>query len=208
MPAEYAMNSIQGNNFKLTTVAEANDPYEFKAVKNLEGGITDLICHPYFSDNYLIACFSRSFESPVMWSHYAENNTGVVLGYECLNKKKLIKVKYVKKLAKYKNIDTDSMITHLATTKYSEWSYEKEIRMIFSKKSSSVFTKNGNHYFLNLTNNNDFKLKKIIFGINFKDNMYCDEITKISPCIEIFKAEKSNINFKLIAKKFNGLKIN
>jgi|688.fasta_scaffold457322_2 hypothetical protein len=201
IPAEYGMRSIKSNNFKLTTVMEANDPYEFKSIKNLEGGITDLICHPSFSDNYLIACFSRNFKSPVMWSHYAENHTGFVLGYECLNNKKLIKVKYVDKLSKYKNINFNNIITHLATVKYSEWSYEEEIRMLFSKKIDSVFTENSKHFFLDLTNNNEFYLKKVIFGINCKENMYYEEITKISPYLKIFKAEQSHNNFKIRAKK-------
>ncbi len=197
IPAEYAMYSIKGSYFKLTTVKEANDPYEFKAIRDLEGGITDLITHPNFSDSYLVACFSKGFKSPTMWSHYAKNHTGFVMGYECLNKNKLIKVNYTDKLIKYEDIDKQELIDHLVKTKYNEWSYEKEYRLLYKKESKAIFNKKGEHYFLDLSNSYDFKLKKIIFGINCDENQYYDEITKISPCLDIFKAYQSCKHFKI-----------
>jgi hypothetical protein len=196
IPAEYAMYSIKGNYLKLTTIKEANDPYEFKAIRDLEGGITDLITHQNFSESYLVACFSKGFESPTMWSHYAKNHTGFVMGYECLNNNKLIKVKYTDKLSKYKDIDKQKLINHLAKTKYKEWSYEQEFRLLYSKKSKAVYN-NCEHYFLDLSNSYDLKLKKIIFGINCDENKYYDDITQISPCLDIFKAYQSCKHFKI-----------
>ena len=203
IPAEYAMCSIKGNYFKLTTIKEANDPYEFKAIRNLEGGITDLITHPNFSESYLVACFSKGFESPTMWSHYAKNHTGFVMGYECLNNNKPIKVKYTDKLSKYKDIDKQELINHLAKTKYKEWSYEKETRILIPLNDKEELD-DGLQY---ENFGERLQLKQVILGINNQINR-----VKLQDFLErnyqekvyLYNAEVAPNEFRVVSVKYES----
>jgi hypothetical protein len=88
-----------------------------------------------FTKRYGIICMSAHWKSPLMWAHYAENHTGVCLGFDVLDDK-IRKVDYtpdrimlnINVNKPLRGVNEDTLI-QLAMTKYSQWEYEEEWRL-------------------------------------------------------------------------------
>jgi len=91
-------------------------------------------------ENFLItkgiSCFSEIPNNLLMWSHYADKQTGFCLEFDTAYQPftKAYKVEYVTDFPEL-NIsklftDSDEMITKLFCTKSKDWSYEKEWRCL------------------------------------------------------------------------------
>jgi hypothetical protein len=205
MPAKFGMESIRNNNIKLTTIQEANDLYEFKVLtfQGKEGGIIDLYDPDNWFKNELILCLSKSYYSPVMWAHYAQNNSGFVLGYECTTQNiNLINVRYDSNMSGINQLNQSihsKFEEKLAEIKYKDWAYEEEVRILFPKEKANAISINDRmHYFLELLDGGPLKLREIIFGIKCDNDQYYDEILKIvDNNVNIYKAEQSKTMFKI-----------
>ena len=211
MPAKFGMESIRNNNIKLTTIQEANDLYEFKVLtfQGKEGGIIDLYDPDNLFKNELILCLSKSYCSPVMWTHYAQNNSGFVLGYECTTQNiNLINVRYDSNMSGINKLNRSihsKFEEKLAEIKYKDWAYEEEVRILFPKEKANAISINDRmHYFLELLDGSPLKLREIIFGIKCDNDQYYDEIIKIvDDDVKIYKAEQSKTMFKIEKNQFS-----
>lgn len=78
-----------------------------------------------------ICCFTEDGNNPLMWSHYAENHTGVCVKFKPSNdpelESALLPVKYSDKLVKIKQL---SDFSKSLLTKLKVWSIEKEWRIL------------------------------------------------------------------------------
>jgi len=97
-----------------------------------------------FKKSVVIACFSEINDSMLMWSHYADNHRAFCLEYDfksLTNSKEIAKLLYpviyqqeMFNITKYMlnfSANTDGFYkVRAAITKSSEWSYEKEWRLI------------------------------------------------------------------------------
>jgi hypothetical protein len=145
LSCKHALAAIEQQRIKVSRLDDLNDPFElyamqlkgkghrrtFKAWKNHMAEITGLLC------------FSKSWHSPLLWSHYADRHRGVALEFE-LSEKYVHEVTYEpERLAL--DIDkklvagglTKREINRLLTTKFEHWKYEDEVR-IFVKPSECV----------------------------------------------------------------------
>ena len=97
---------------------------------------------------YGVCCFSETNVSMLMWSHYADNHKGVCIEFEfpkdSLEKSEIDKVNYCNEFPKYSFDDyrgkskeeVQNKIRELITIKAKDWEYEKEWRLIHSKKNT------------------------------------------------------------------------
>lgn len=127
-----------------------------------------------------ICSLSKNYQSPVMWSHYANGHRGVVLGVEVDIAKYNIRSVYYDGPMRIdlNNLNPNSAIDIL-TTKLQAWEYEEEER---------VFTLDGSQFV-------DIDLKKIIIGsrMNTRDKgLIMDLVESICPEVVV---EDSNINY-------------
>lgn len=79
---------------------------------------------------YRICSFSSRSDNPVIWSHYADYHRGFCLIFSADNEffGSAIKVEYQDK---YPTLDvTDDDLTNSFLVKFSDWSYEKEFRLV------------------------------------------------------------------------------
>jgi hypothetical protein len=77
-----------------------------------------------------IACFSERPDSILMWGHYANDHRGICVGYplkELIEKFNCFPVLYEENLIQHTNEKT---ILRETLTKYIEWQYEREWRII------------------------------------------------------------------------------
>lgn len=145
-----------------------------------------------------VACFSKTCDNILLWSHYADNHEGICLGFEINDgQENFYDVVYQNHIEVFNH--KDCQVTYkenaikLMTTKGSDWQYEQEIRQIFPKKSFET----------------DYpgKLTEVIFGCKCLNtdvdliwklvyNIYCDEITfsKMSKQSHSYQLMKSSHN--------------
>ncbi len=108
--------------------------------------------YDYCAKRYLgMTCFSKEYEQPLMWSHYADSHKGLVLMFnqhmmfDESQKVNFIEVKYPKQIeavnqSKTKLIENkfDFSIDDVIGTKYPFWAYEKEVRAYVSNEEPNI----------------------------------------------------------------------
>ena len=87
-----------------------------------------------------VACFSERNNSMLMWSHYAEQHTGLCVGYrlhELIKKYNIFPVIYNNQMPQISDISNadEGILYKSILTKCVDWSYEKEWRIIVIDKS-------------------------------------------------------------------------
>lgn len=88
-----------------------------------------------FQKKIFVACFSERNDSVLMWSHYAEQHTGLCVGYklrDLIEKYNCFPVIYSNKMPQINdlnNIDKGELYLSVLT-KGEDWSYEQEWRII------------------------------------------------------------------------------
>jgi len=91
-----------------------------------------------------VTCFSKNPNQLLMWSHYGNSHSGICIGfnlvklYESLEKipfsdKMLLKINYKKEFTAKDYFLDKGTILHWLKTKSHHWSYEEEIRIVYTK---------------------------------------------------------------------------
>ncbi|HQC42170.1 MAG TPA: DUF2971 domain-containing protein [Verrucomicrobiota bacterium] len=147
-------------------------------------------------NNVGVCCFSKEYDNILMWSHYAQAHEGICLKFDRTEDSnffsQIVNVEYRKRvetdIAKY-FLEYYKFSGDTISTKYSDWSYEKEVRVI--KTESMDF--NCNNRFVKFEPS---ALKEIIFGVKTKKST-------ISHYIDLCKNNK-NITFSKMRLLKNG----
>jgi len=164
---EYALDDLKRQRLKVSRFADLNDPFELlgqdlsnKAVRLKFGKWKNEI-----SDQYGVLCFSKTWRYPLLWSHYADKHRGICLGFD-VPQPLLKKVKY-----RWERLLSDTeddlkkerpnprLAEALFCTKFADWKYEREIRVLLRLKDA---VKEGDYYYNRFSENLD--LKEVIVG--------------------------------------------
>jgi hypothetical protein len=216
---QWGLNNIALKHLKVSDINKLNDPYELNGYFASTPRLKYLI-KKKVSDNQRIICFSQSFKSPLMWAHYADNHKGVCLKFE-VHEDDCFDIKYSKAMAEFieKKLKNRSLVSKLAvfcncgltekdiftilTTKFSEWSYEKETR-IFIPLNEIEKLDNGLEY-----KNFDerLQLKQVILGINNQTNRakLQDFLERnYQEKVDLYNAEVSPNEFRVVSVKYES----
>lgn len=152
-----------------------------------------------FIQNLGVLALSERNDSILMWAHYANNHTGFCIGFKnnlVLDHDKLIKVRYTQE--RYKpiffewlglQVDKERFLDkaeeELVCTKYSDWQYEEEWRLVSSAdKGLRTYSENV--------------IDRIVFGLRMAPG---DRSTIKNICkdknVSFFEAVKSPDNFSV-----------
>ena len=156
-----------------------------------------------------VTCFSEVSDSLLMWSHYAKNHQGVCIEYELSKFNSELQFTPVPMIYSLKkpcldNFDIDDperdildYFIKCLTTKYSEWSYEREWRIIREKNAHLREWDNDNNGALLPS----VKPESIILGCNSNPEFEAD-VTRYcnNSQINLFKMEKDQTEYKLMKK--------
>lgn len=154
---------------------------------------------------FKICCFSEDPKSILMWSHYAASHTGFCIGYDFyelgkkdLRSRSIFPVIYSDErfdatdfFGKNPNTNNILYLHQAALMKSTQWSYEKEWRLVFGnmiiQKEMSFRVPKPKHVLLgkNISAKNETRIKRI-----------CE-----SKDIEVYKMEMKNKRFALEIKK-------
>jgi hypothetical protein len=135
METKWARQALKDNRLKLARVLDMNDPFEFMAHYSADAGKMKALesFRVKFNELWGYLCFSPSWQSCLMWSHYAEKQKGVVLGFE-VEDQLLTKVNYIPERPIFETLEEKSQgltnLTYAAEymSKHEGWAYEDEYR--------------------------------------------------------------------------------
>lgn len=144
-----------------------NDPFELLAVE-----ASDKLTRSFLRANrdqvhetVGFICFSRGWQNPVQWGHYAQGHRGLCLGFD-VNDEHLGEVRYAPKrvpalefrtIAAAKDLEN---LRQIGTTKYDHWRYEDEVRSLYKLAGPED---DGHEY---VPFSADLKLREVLIGAN------------------------------------------
>lgn len=138
---KFGISNVLHQRIKIARILELNDLFEMRCVlppkrpdflKNQDHWLKNL------NDKRGIICFSKTFTKPLMWGHYAEKSTGMVLAFD-VDEKNLFCVKYRSKFLKTPNFPVSKKFAeNLVASKAMVWRHEKERRMFVDLKKAQV----------------------------------------------------------------------
>jgi hypothetical protein len=153
MASQYALISVALRRSRLSRYGDLNDPFELFAAdlgeKNLRPAIRAMKQH--FDQTQGILCFSKTWNNPVLWSHYADKHRGIALGFD-IDDRFIVEIDYSDDRIPMEYIDnnpesgvTEAYVNRLVRTKYKHWIYEDEVRLVFGLDESTL---EGGSYFV------------------------------------------------------------
>lgn len=166
-------------------------------------------------NNALISCFSKRYDSILMWSHYGDKHKGICIEFDRPDKD-FLDVKYSRKRCRFDLEDTTRRVLGYMLSneevdvndkglirciskpfivKSLDWQYEEEIRCILSPNSEGVIVGDELNLYTMPT-----RITKIYIGckVDTKSNKY-EELLRIANerNIEIVKLTESETSFSL-----------
>ena len=161
----HVLTNLRAGYVKISSFSRCNDPFELAAF-NMKKGV-------HFGErrrfrkrirdwqhrqdnNHGLICFSRTWRSPLMWAHYAKNHTGLCLEFTIDQDKissaghALLDVRYTPTRIHRDTVPPDldcvttaRVLQDLCATKFSHWSYEKEVRFLIDLSSPEIVFRRG-----------------------------------------------------------------
>lgn len=194
---EFGLKVLREKRLKISRINELNDPFEFFSVEmtNPEFKKSMKAAKEEVAKNFGVNCFSKNWQNPVQWAHYADKHKGICLGFD-IDSKELKKVDYVSKRLKPSKTPDERLILKLCRTKYVDWSYEEEYRVFVELTDEE----NGMFY-INFKGN--MELKEVIVGTNssITREQLNTSLGDQRQTVSVFKARAGFKNFEIVEKK-------
>lgn len=171
LDAHYGVEDIERQRLKLSHVDRLNDPFEHRAIELRDRMQRDAFHAAIVESARLhgIICFSKTFYSPIMWSHYAERHKGICLGFE-VRDVPLTEIRYIPKRLRGEITANprssryeQRLMLDITRCKHVEWRYEKEVRLTARLEG---MTREGSLYFIPFSN--QLILRQVIVGAESK----------------------------------------
>lgn len=206
LSANYGLENIIKSRLKVARLNDLNDPFEFMCVNLRDREMRDVFKQLVsdLSKTKGALCFSRSWNNPVLWSHYGDKHKGICLGFE-IPDEVVIPVDYEPKRLRL-NIAHDlkegeigeNVMRRILATKFEDWRYEDEVRVFVSLNESDI--KTGLHY---KEFGDDLSLREVILGprchINVAD--LDSVLTKYDREVKAIPSRLAYSTFQVIERK-------
>ncbi len=203
IPLEYGLDDLRKRRLKIALIGDLNDPFELRAFRapdqQTRGAFEKVRTNIATKQGML--CFSRSWNNPVQWSHYAERHRGICLGFD-ISDEFLTPVTYASRRIKPdldvltgRGADALALMQMMFTTKYSHWRYEKEIRAFVSLSEKDPET---GLYFYNFDDH--LVLKEVIVGhsCDVSRSALRSALGELAETVKSFKARLAFGSFKVV----------
>lgn len=177
-----------------------NDPFDSIPKDNEKGSPFEGIDH---SDLFVL-CLTRSPANALMWAHYANEHSGVVIGFDIDKIKALHEDCFIPvtkgEIIYTKTRPPKSMTAKKFLYKSLEWSYEEEVRVVKRAKYLTDFNKEGLRKALNFPQDS---IKELYIGCNFNrrnaadDGQYYDNVVSMFGFIDLAREKFPEIEVKM-----------
>lgn len=202
----WAEKILQEQRFKLSTIGESNDPFELlgASVGEAKARRAFKILHDHWTRTIGMLCTSKVWDSPVMWAHYADKHEGVCLGFDVTGAE-VHQVNYQPKrlsgLLEHVGAGQpliEQQMRAILTTKFRDWSYEKEWRMFCDLQTRD--SEDGKYY---LNFEPHIMLREVILGSRCSASPR-DVAAKVIASrvgVEVFKARPAFQSFRIVRQR-------
>jgi hypothetical protein len=132
MDEHFGLKSLREKRLKISRVHELNDPFELLPydLSNKHHRQALRRAREELAAKHGLLCFSATWHDPVMWAHYSDKHRGICLAFEIKGGRDLCKrVNYRAHRLPFPTALSPADAEAMLFTKYSNWEYEKEIRM-------------------------------------------------------------------------------
>ena len=197
MKAEHGLSALQNSRLKVSRIHELNDPFEFLGVELSDVAFRRALqkTKRQISRSRGLLCFSRRWENPVLWAHYAKNHTGICLGFD-MSRQFMEKVTYVKERFTRPNVLDEDFMKALLFSKFEHWSYEEEYRCYVTLDDPI-----DNLYYKGF--DKDLALREVVVG--FRSKVAREEIAAaldgLVGKIDVIKARPAFKSFEMAKQK-------
>jgi hypothetical protein len=129
LDAQFGMKSLREKRLKISTIDDLNDLFELlpfgMADKTVRMALN--MARKTWGTTHGMMCFSARWRDPVIWAHYSDKHRGLCLGFD-IPDDRATTVKYVSDRLLLPDKLELSHATSWTCTKYTNWSYEQEVR--------------------------------------------------------------------------------
>ena len=200
-PPKYALDNLTKKSLKVSRFSECNDPFELASFsqknKAIRGRFRDWLA--YMDKQNGLLCFCRTWRNPVMWSHYAENHTGLCYGFD-VDPNTFVDVRYVSERL-YPDLSLKSFFDHvgedqmvdLFATKFIHWSYEEEVRLLVTFSEAVPKEEHIFHSF-----SGKMQLREVIVGP--RSTYELSDVREVVPDenVKVFKSRLAFQRFEIV----------
>lgn len=160
LPSEFALSDLALRRLKISRVHELNDPFELLAYKfqNEEHRAAWEITKQKLMEGKGMLCFSRGWQNPVLWSHYADRHRGACLGFDVPDDAPG-EIDYLPERIELNEISMQAGKSFVFS-KFKHWEYENEWRTYVDLDPS---TEENGLYFMEFSET--LQLKEVILGV-------------------------------------------
>ena len=165
---EHAISNISLQRLKVARLSEVNDPFELYGLDCMDRRRRQALDEfKHLQDKTTgMLCFSKGWQNPVLWSHYAAGGRGVALGFDLkktIGLRGVLEVRYESDKLKALGDRPDALSKEfqelLLVTKFRHWEYEEELRVFLSL---SATLREDRRFFFPF--GEELQLKEVILG--------------------------------------------
>jgi Protein of unknown function (DUF2971) len=158
LSTKWALDDIAKRRLKISEIDKLNDPFELWCVSQEEPELRAVLSNfkTEMGKRCGMLCFSKHWNNPLLWSHYADKHRGMCLGFE-IDENTLKPVTYVSDRPELLMPPTEESINQLLFTKFEDWQYEEELRNWFHLNE-----REGDHFFYPFDEH--IQLREVIAG--------------------------------------------
>ena len=163
--ARWGLTALCDRRLKISEVPHTNDPWElfpFEILNSYHEQASKK-ARDHIAKLAGILCFSVRWNHPMMWSHYADNHTGICLGFDLpRDPLKVLQVQYEPRLQPFPEKREDvneNLAKKVLVLKNSCWAYENEYRWFPSVQERS----HGRAY---VNFGDELQLREVLLGKN------------------------------------------
>lgn len=191
---EFALKNIRERRLKISRLTDLNDPFEFLGVDLTDPGFRELVARTKeeLSRANGLLCFSRSWNSPLLWGHYADKHKGICLGFEIPNRL-LRRVKYASTRLRKPKVPDEAFVKRLLFIKFEHWSYEEEYRLYVSLNKPE-----GEHHYAGFSE--EMALREVIVGDQATATRadVLEAVGDLQDQVEVLKVRPSFKHFRVV----------
>lgn len=206
---KWAKVILSERRVKLSTVNELNDPFELLGASIGDKRARRVVKYVQkrLSDTFGLVCMSETWQSPVMWAHYGDKHKGVCFGFDVVNTApKQVQYRPARLTHLVGDNPTLADMNHAAlyalmTTKYQDWSYEREWRLIIGFKEA-INTADGKHFLP--FEEHSFALREVILGHRCEWTLQeaAKAVGKVSKGVRLKRVRPSFKEFEMVRQQF------
>ncbi|EBA16230.1 hypothetical protein RSK20926_20930 [Roseobacter sp. SK209-2-6] len=207
--SEHAVENLKNQRIKVSRFSQCNDVFELEAVDFSDRSTRETVrkLMKKINDEHGLVCLSRTWKSPIMWSHYADKHKGVCFAFD-VNAEESFNVTYSSERF-YPGITNENFFQHVSEnrmeelfgTKSIEWAYEQEVRLMVPLEGKEPDC-DGNFFF---GFGGDLCLREVYLGQNSKLTIEDIEEVTQGMNVEVIPTRRAFRTFSVVKQKKKNL---